>query len=460
MSTHYDLCIIGSGSGNSIIDSRMDDWSIAMVERSVFGGTCLNRGCIPSKMLIYPADVIESVRQATKLGVKASIDNVDWPSIRDRTFGRIDPIAEGGRQYRHSLPNVAVFEEDARFVGPFELQVGERTLTADRFVLAAGARSFLPEVAGLVESEPYTSDTIMRVESAPEHLVILGGGFIAAEMAHVFEAFGSKVTILLRRDQICASHDPLVATKLTAAFEKRFTIVPNSVVERVDRSGAETTLHVLHSGEQVRITCDALLVAAGRTPNGDQLNVDATGVKLDPHGYVVVDEFQQTTVKGIWALGDISNPKQLKHLANREAKVVQHNLVNAEPMAVDERVVPYAVFTQPQVGGVGMSEQEAIAAGVDFIAAELEFGATAYGWAMEDTTSAAKVLVDPQTRLILGADVVGPQASLLVQPLVQAMQFGQTVDQVARDVIYPHPALSEVVENLLLRAIEVLDAIE
>ena len=198
MDQHFDLCIIGTGSGNSILDDRFDDWNVAIVERGTFGGTCLNVGCIPSKMLIYPADIVEHVREGARLGIDATLDHVRWRDIRDRTFGRIDPIAAGGRQYRIGLPNVTVFEEDARFVGPKTLQVGGEQITADRFVLAAGARAHVPPLPGL-DLVPYdTSDTIMRIDEVPERLVILGGGFIACEMAHVFDAFGSKVTIVVR----------------------------------------------------------------------------------------------------------------------------------------------------------------------------------------------------------------------------------------------------------------------
>lgn len=203
---------------------------------------------------------------------------------------------------------------------------------------------------------------------------------------------------------------------------------------------------------------DAILVATGRVPNGGQLNVEATGVRLDPEGYVLTDETCSTGVDGIWALGDIRNPLQLKHLANHEARVVQHNLLHPDgPRSIDERFVPHAVFTSPQIGSVGLTEHQAEMHGRPYVTAIKDYSGTAYGWAMEDDTSCVKLIADVGTRQLVGAHIIGAQASILVQPLVQGMRFGQTVDEMAKDVIYPHPALSEVVENALLDLVRELD---
>ena len=209
----------------------------------------------------------------------------------------------------------------------------------------------------------------------------------------------------------------------------------------------------------VVVEADRLLVATGRVPNGGQLNVEATGVRLDVDGYVITDDHLRTDVDGILALGDVRNALQLKHIANLEARVVQHNLLHPdEPRAIDERFVPHAVFTNPQIGAVGLTEQAALATDRPFVTAVKDYGATAYGWAMEDTSSACKLIADVATRQLIGAHIIGPQASVLIQQLVQGMRFGQTVDQMAIDVIYPHPALSEVVENALLDLVKALDA--
>ncbi len=458
MDQHFDLCIIGTGSGNSILDDRFDDWNVAIVERGTFGGTCLNVGCIPSKMLIYPADIVEHVREGARLGIDATLDHVRWRDIRDRTFGRIDPIAAGGRQYRIGLPNVTVFEEDARFVGPKTLQVGGEQITADRFVLAAGARAHVPPLPGL-DLVPYdTSDTIMRIDEVPERLVVLGGGFIACEMAHVFDAFGSKVTIVVRGNGLLKQEDVEIAKRITDRLSERMDVIRFATPMSVSMHDGAYLVEVDTPTGLVSVEADRLLVATGRVPNGGQLNVESTGVRLDPNGYVITDEHLFTGVDGVWALGDVRNPLQLKHLANLEGRVVQHNLLHPDDLrSVDERFIPHAVFTSPQIGSVGLTEHQAEMHGRPYVTAVKDYAGTAYGWAMEDTTSVCKVIADAETRQLIGAHIIGPQASILIQQLVQGMRFGQTVDQMARDVIYPHPALSEVVENALLDLVAALD---
>lgn len=459
MDQHFDLCIIGTGSGNSILDHRFDDWNVAIVERGVFGGTCLNVGCIPSKMLIYPADIVEHLRHGRELGVDATLDGVRWADIRDRTFGRIDPIAESGRQYRIDLPNVTVFEDDARFTGHKTLQVGDNTITADRFVIAAGARTHIPPIPGLDHVDYDTSDTIMRIDRVPDRLAILGGGFIGAEMGHVFDAFGAEVTMILRGPALLRTEDTEISRRVTERLGDRFNLLCDATPRSVSMDGDTFVIEVDTPSGLVVVEADRLLVATGRVPNGGQLNVEATGVRLDVDGYVITDDHLRTDMDGILALGDVRNALQLKHIANLEARVVQHNLLHPdEPRAIDERFVPHAVFTNPQIGAVGLTEQAALATDRPFVTAVKDYGATAYGWAMEDTSSACKLIADVATRQLIGAHIIGPQASILIQQLVQGMRFGQTVDQMAIDVIYPHPALSEVVENALLDLVKALDA--
>jgi mycothione reductase len=457
MTDHFDLCIIGTGSGNSILDERFDGWKVAMVERDAFGGTCLNRGCIPTKMLVYPADIVQAAAHAGALGIDFVQPTVRWREIRDRIFGRIDPIAEGGREYRISLPNVTVFEANARFEGPFRLAVGETSITADRFVLAAGARSHIPNIAGLRGLDFHTSDTIMRIEELPSRLVILGGGFIAAEFAHIFDSFGADVTVVARGTSLLTKEDPTIAEAFTAELSTRVRVMTGIVPSKIDHIDGVYRLHCGTGAETQIVEGDMLLVATGRIPNGGQLNVEATGVTLDADGYVMTDSTLQTEVPNIWALGDIRNPMQLKHLANLESKVVQHNLVEDTPRRIDELVVPYAVFSSPQVATVGLTEPQAERHGRPFVTARREYASTAYGWAMGDAVGFVKLIADVETRHLIGAHILGANASLLIQQLVQGMRFGQTVDQMACEVIYPHPALSEVVENALLEAVVALD---
>jgi mycothione reductase len=282
-------------------------------------------------------------------------------------------------------------------------------------------------------------------------MLIIGGGFVAAEFAHVFGSFGTQVTIVNRSAGLLRAEDDDISAAFTEVARARWDVRLDTVVTKAEAYDGGVRAQ-LSDGSTVEV--DAVLVAAGRQPNSDGLDLDRTGVEVDDDGVVVVDRHQRTGVEGIWALGDIANHFALKHVSNHEARVIQHNLLHLDDPAawVTSRhsAVPSAVFSSPQVASVGLSEKDALARGVPYVSAVKDYAATAYGWAMEDTTSFAKVLADPDTGLILGAHLLGPQASNLIQPLVQAMSFGQTALEVARDQYWIHPALMEVVENLLL----------
>ena len=470
-STHVDLLIVGTGSGNSIPAGVFDGWSIGMVERGVFGGTCLNRGCIPSKMLVLPAHRVREAADAAALGVHFEPPRIDWPAIRDRTFGRIDPISSGGEVYRRSQSNVRLFVGDGRFTGERALRVTAADgsvidITADHVVLAAGASPVIPDIPGLAGTPFHTSDTIMRVEEVPRRLLILGGGFIAAELGHVFSAYGSEVTVLHRGALMLRHEDPEVSERFTAEFGRYVDLRVGVRVDSVEHRAGEFRLHLspvdgcspddgARPSEPTVVVGDTLLVTTGRRPNGAELGVEAAGVALDDRGYVVTDDTLATTAPNVWALGDIRNPNQLKHLANREARVVFHNVAHPEdPIRLDERVVPHAVFSHPEIGSVGETEATLAQAGRRFVVGRRDYGDVAYGWALEDLTGFAKVLVDPESGRILGGHVIGPQAATLMQQIAQAMTFGLTAEQVAREQIWNHPGLPEVLENALLDALE------
>ena len=451
--SHHDLIIVGSGSGNSVPDEDLADLSIAMVEPDVFGGTCLNRGCIPSKMFVYAADVAHTVATAGRYGVRGSLEGVDWPAVRDRVFGRIDPIAAGGRRYRESLPNTTLYTGRARFVAPRTLQVGEATITGDQVVLAAGSRPRVPEVPGLHDVAHVTSDTVMRLPERPARLLVLGGGFIATEMGHVFDAMGTDVTIVTRGDALLREEDDDIRCALTERYRERGITVVTDATARgfTAAAGGGPVLTAVVAGRTRTFEADLVLVATGRVGNHDTLDLAAGGIAVGDDGRPVVDAHQRTSDPRVWSLGDLSSDHLLKHVANAEARAVAHNVRHPDdPVRPVLPVIPRAVFGNPQVASVGATERALQAENIPHLVARRDYGGTAYGWAMEDTTSFVKVLVDPTSRRLLGAHVIGPQASLVIQPLVQAMALGSTVDAVAREVVYVHPALSEVVENVLL----------
>ena len=271
---HHELLIIGTGSGNSILTPDFDDVDVAIVERDVFGGTCLNRGCIPSKMFVYAADVAYQAAHSAHLGLDTQFNRAEWPAIRDRVFARIDPIAAGGKAYRESLPNVTVYQGDARFTANKTIEVSGRTITADSIVLAAGARPNIPDVPGLADVGYHTSDTIMRIEAIPDRLVVIGGGFIACELSHVFGSFGSHITMLVRGDTLLRFEDDDIAMRYTELSGKRFDVRCHTRVLAARRVGDEIELDVSTDGERSTVRCDMVLVATGRDPNGRQLGVE------------------------------------------------------------------------------------------------------------------------------------------------------------------------------------------
>ncbi|MBA3743220.1 mycothione reductase [Sporichthya sp.] len=447
----YDLIVLGAGSGNSLLGPELAHLRTAIVEPDRFGGTCLNRGCIPSKMLVVAADAARAVTEARRLGVHATLDLLDWPAIRDRIFGRIDPLHDDAIDYRRKN-GIDVYPGSARFVAPKVLEVDGEQLTADQIVVAVGARPVVPPIPGLDGVPFHTSDTMMRIDEVPRSLVIIGGGFIAAELGHVFASFGAEVTIIARSPRLLMAEDEQISIRFTELAQERFRVLLDSAATSVAARDGGVTVSVERDRQASQIEGAALLVATGRIPNTDLIDAATGGLALDEHGHVVTDHAYRSTVSGVWALGDTANHFQLKHMANAEQRVVSHNLAHPESLRqLNHRVlVPHAVFSDPQIASVGLTEAQAQEQGLAHVVACRDYAATAYGWALEDTTSFVKILVDPRARTLLGAHIIGPQAALLLQPLLQAMMLGQTVDQLARDVLYIHPALTEVLEQALL----------
>ncbi|MBK8459111.1 MAG: mycothione reductase [Micropruina sp.] len=455
---NFDLCVIGSGSGNSLIDERFADRSVALVDKGErFGGLCLNAGCIPTKMFVHPADLALVPRESSRLGGDLGPARARWGDIRDRIFGRIDGISAAGEAWREQNAHVTLFREAAHFVGPKQLQVGEQVIEAEKFVLAAGTRPVLPDLPGMevpeIAARLHTSDSIMRLEELPRTLVILGGGYVAAEFAHIFSALGTRVTLLQRSDRLLRGEDVEISERFTDLIAERVHVRLRQKVVGFDRTdeGAILVAATDEDGVDYAFEGEQVLIAIGRTPNSDTLNLDAAGVKVDESGLVLVDKYQRTTARNIFALGDIGSPWGLKHVANHEARVVQHNLIKPRRMIEsDHGFVPHAIFSHPQIASVGLTEEQAKAQGVPYVTARQEYGSVAFGWAMEDSDHFVKLLADPTTKLLIGAHIIGPAAGTLIQPLIQAMSFGLDVPTMARGQYWIHPALAEVVENALL----------
>ncbi|AKK09068.1 mycothione reductase [Corynebacterium testudinoris] len=449
--THFDLIIIGTGSGNSIPGPEFNDKSIAIVEEGTFGGTCLNVGCIPTKMYVYAADTAFDTKHAADLGINAQVNSVDWPAIVDRIFvQRIDPIAAGGEAYRRGpeTPNITVYSGHATFVGERTIQVGADTISADEIVIATGSRPQVPTVFRESGARYYTNEDIMRLPEQPQSIVIIGGGFIAMEFAHVFDALGTHVT-LVPRTTLMRTLDADLTSRVNAIAAERFDVRYGRTVSAVTE-GAEGVTVTLDDSSTV--TADVVLVATGRVPNGDRLDLAAGGIEMLADGRVAVDEFgRSTTAPGVWALGDASSPYMLKHVANAEMRAVRHNLIHPEDLkAMPHTNVPSAVFTHPQIATVGLTEQQAIDAGYDITVKIQNYGDVAYGWAMDDHTGICKLIADKQTGRLLGAHYLGAQAATLIQQMITVMAFDLDVREVATQQYWIHPALPELTENALL----------
>lgn len=446
---HFSLAIIGSGSGNNLVPDDDAQGPVALIEAGAFGGTCLNRGCIPSKILVHTADVAVQSRTASRFGIDAQVTGVDWPSIRDRTFSKIDWVSAAGRSARAQSGHVTLFEGRARFVGPHELVIDDATrITADRIVVATGARPVIPPVIAGSGVEFWTSDNIMRIDRLPASMVIVGGGSVAAEFAHIFSGLGVDVHVVNKADALLPALDTDVSDRFTALARQRWDVHLAAKITGVRRRGADGATVVLDDGAEV--AGDLLLVAAGRQPNTDDLDLELAGVKLRDDGRVQVDEYGRTTADGIWSIGDASSPFELKHVANAEARTVAHNLAHPEDLReFRHEWVPAAVFTDPEIATVGARLQD-LAGQRPYVQSTRPYDQTAFGWALQDSSGFCRLYADPATGRLLGAHIIGYQAALLIQPLVQAMSSGQSVASMARGQYWIHPALSEVVENALL----------
>lgn len=460
---HYDLAIIGSGSGNSLITPYWDDKRVAIIDGGIFGGTCLNVGCIPTKMFVYPAGLAAVPAEASRLGVDLALDRVRWNGIRDRIFGRIDAISDSGRRYRdEELDNVDLYQEFAHFTGPRTLQTESGTeITADQVVVAAGSRAVLPDVPGMELPQVHTSDSVMRLDALPGQVVVVGGGYIAAEFAAVFHGFGSEVVQVNRSATLLRRNDEEISRRFAEAAARRWKLELGFALQAVEETGDGRVTAVFDDGEgkQLRLETDVVLMATGRVPNTDRLGVEAAGFDLTDEGILSVDPQLRIlsageALDGVYALGDIANRYQLKHVANREARVVAHNLEHpGRKRSIDYTAVPFAVFSNPQVAAVGLTEEEArsrATSGTEIVVAVQEYGSTAYGWAMEDSEGIVKLVAEKSTGRLLGAHVIGHEASLLIQPLIQAIALSTPVTRLARGPYWIHPALTEVVENALL----------
>ncbi|MDY6050162.1 MAG: mycothione reductase [Corynebacterium sp.] len=455
---HFDLIVLGAGSGNMLPDRAFHDWKVAICESGKFGGTCLNVGCIPTKMYVYAADVASTIASSSTYGIDSDIAEVDWPAIRDRVFARIDPSAESAEAYRRGprTPNVTVFDGEAHFTGPHTIATADGDtpveITGDVIVIATGSRPMILPVVADSGITYHTNETIMRLPRLPKEMIIAGAGSVGLEFAHVFSSLGTTVHLINRSETLLHAKLPAAdAERLTRLAGEQWDLHVGRTITSLTQSTSPTVTATLDDGTV--LMGEVFLAATGRVPNGDRLNLDAAGIDHDGSGRVLVDTFGRTNVPGVWALGDASNTFKLKHVANAEMRAIHDNILAADAESLTplpHTHVPWAVFTHPQIAGVGLTPEQAAAAGWDVVSHTQEYSTTAYGWAMEDTTSVCTITADRTSGQILGCTILGPQASTLIQTIVTAMVWQIPYPELARGQYWIHPALPEVVENCLL----------
>jgi mycothione reductase len=441
----FDFIVIGSGSGLEVSADLSDaGWSVAIIEEGPFGGTCLNRGCIPSKMLIHCADVMQTVQNAAAFGIHAKVQSINWPFNVKRAFEEVDADAAMIERGNRQADNVEVFKGTGRFTGPKTIAVSGQGLEEE---LTAETRPWAPDIPGLAQTPYITSDEALRLPEQPRRLTVVGGGYIAAELAHFFGALGTEVTIIHRRDLMLREEDTDVSRRFTEVYQRRFNMVLDAQVTGVSSKDGEIIVEVTTPNGTQSITSDTLLMATGRVPNTDLLDMAKTGVELNDRGYIKTDEFLQTNVPGIWALGDIVGKYLLKHSANLEAVYASNNIMNPDNQAaVDYSAMPHAVFASPQVASVGLTEQEADGRGASYITTTYNYSDTAYGASIEDKDGFVKVLAEPASGEILGCHIIGTDAATPIQEAANAMRARLSTDTITQS-IYVHPALSEVVQR-------------
>jgi len=454
---HYDLIIVGSGSAMNIVDAMIQEnpkIRIAVIDKDEPGGICLTRGCIPSKIMLYPAELVRTLDGAGELGMDVEVKEVSYEKIMKRMRALIDKDIDSIREGLSGAENIDYYHAPAEFVAPYEMRVADESIRGDIIFLATGSRPIIPKVDGLEAAGYHTSDSVMRMElkQLPRSIAIIGGGYIAAEFGHFFSALGSRVTIIGRNPRFLPEEEPEVSGLVKREMGKHMAIMTNHEVRAVQSTSDHLKKVVAterSSGARVDVEAETVLVAAGRGPVNDILRPEKGGVRLTKDGWIEVDEYLETSQPNVWALGDADGKYLFRHVANYESEVLYYNAVLKRRVKLDYHAVPHAVFTYPEVASAGMGEREALAElGEDGIFIGFQrYEDTAKGEAMNVKDYFVKVILEREGMRILGAHIVGPHASILIQEIVNLMY---TQDRSARPMnaaMHIHPALSEVVQR-------------
>lgn len=447
----YDVIVVGSGAGSAIVDGALaEGLKVALVDRGPLGGTCLNVGCIPSKMLIYPADRVVEIQEAKRLGVHAEIKDVDFQAIMKNTRDYVKNAESNIKKSVESAPGLDFYGSKGHFVEDYTMEVEGEHIRGKKIYLVSGARPSIPAVKGIEKIDYLTNESVFALEEKPQSLIIIGGGYIATEFAHFFAAMGTEVTILQRGKRLIKQEEPEICDLLKQRMQQRMAVhtETEAIEAKQERGGCRIIARNAKTGNLIEFVAERVLVGSGRKSNADLLKTENTGVKTDKKGYIKVDDYFQTTKKSIWAFGDAIGKKMFRHTANRQADIVWQNSMHHGEEKLDFNTIPHAVFSYPPVASVGMVEAEAKKSH-DVLVGKSHYSDVAKGTAMKDDYSFAKAVIEKDTWRILGFHIIGPYAPILIQEVVDAMSTGGGTVMPIVNGMRIHPALPEVIFDTL-----------
>ncbi len=454
----YDAIIIGAGQAGGPLARKLAEAGkkTAIIEKRWVGGTCVNDGCTPTKTMVASAKMAYMAANSGALGVKIKSFSVDLRKIKKRKDDIVHQSRDGNQKAIEKTQNLELFFGEASITGDKTIKVKlnsgrEKELKADLIFINTGAKPFIPEIEGLSEIGYLDSTSIMELTEIPEHLVVVGGNYIGLEFGQMFRRFGSKVTVIERSGRLVSREDEDISAEVTKIMEaENIAIYTDTTTAKFKRkAGGKITITLNKNGKEEKIKCTHVLMAVGRTPQSKALNLDATGVKVDERGFITVNDTLETNVKGIYALGDVKPGPAFTHISYNDYTIVYRNLIEKQKLSIKDRPVPYTMFTDPQLAHIGISESEAKKQGIKYKVAKLPFAHVARAIENGDTRGFMKAIVDPDTKKILGATVLGPEGGEIMTMLQMAMMGDITYEQI-RYCVFAHPLYAESLNNLFL----------
>lgn len=441
----YDAIVIGSGQGGVPLAVRFAElgWQVALIEKGNVGGTCINTGCTPTKTMVHRAQVTHYARNAARWGVRAENVAADLRAIVAQKDRVVTSFRDGSQKRIDKHANLRLHRGWARFVGPHQIQVGEALLESEKIFINTGGRAIMPNIPGLDPTRVLTNENAMELIDMPEHLIILGGGYIGLEFGQMFRRFGSRVTIIHTQKQILPREDPEIATELQRILEgEGIEFHLNAQSTRVEHSkgGVKVSLSATSGSKEIFGT--HLLAAVGRRPNTDDLGLDNAGVEIGKGGFIRVNSRLETNVLGIWALGDVKGGPAFTHISYNDFQIIDANLTQAKNLTTEHRIVPYCVFTDPQLGGVGLTEKEARAAGHKLKIGKTPMSYVARAIERDETAGLMKIIVDAANDRILGASVLASEGGELIH-ILYTLMLGNLPYTLLKGAVYIHPTLAE-----------------